>query len=303
MPTFTFAATANAPIFCGAKPVFADIDEATLNISPESILEKITKKTKAIIPVHIAGQPCEMEDVLRIALKHNLFVVEDCAHSLGALYGSFPTGSMGVASAFSFYPTKNLVTGEGGMVTTNDDELAKYIRLMRTHCASKEAMERNQSASWEYDIVGLGYNFRLTEFQSALGISQLSRVDQMNKKRADVSEYYTERLKGIKGIITPKLAENRTSSYHLYIIRVVEKEFGMSRDELFRKLAEKGIECSVHYKPLHMMSFYSQKYGYRYGDYPVAEQVYSGILSLPLFTQLTREQQDYVVDKIRECQS
>lgn len=300
VPTLTFAATANAPIFCGAKPVFADIGEETLNISPGSIFGGITKKTKAIIPVHIAGQPCEMEEILRIALKYNLFVVEDCAQSLGAKYGSFQTGSMGVAGTFSFYPTKPLVTGEGGMLTTNDEELAKNLALMRTHCATKEAMERNKSSSWQYDIVGLGYNYRLTEFQSALGISQLSRVDEMNGKRAKIAEYYTEKLGGVKGIITPKLAENRTTSNHLYIIRVMEKEFGMSRDQLFIELAKRKIECSVHYRPLHLMSYYAQKYGCKVGDCLVAESVYSEILSLPIFSLMTQAQAEYVVKCIEE---
>lgn len=300
VPTFTFAATANAPIFCGATPVFADIDEETFNISPESIEKHITKKTKAIIPVHIAGVPCEMEDILRIAMNHNLFVVEDCAHSLGASYVSWQTGSMGVAGCFSFYPTKPLTTCEGGMVTTNDKELADYVRLLRSHGMTKEAWERQESASWKYDVVELGYNYRLTEIQSALGISQLSRIDQMNAKRAEVAKYYTERLSGVKGIITPKLADNRTTSYHLYIIRVIEKEFGMSRDQLFTELANKGIECSVHYTPLHLMSYYSKKYGCKYGDCPIAEKVYDEVLSLPLFPKLIREQQDYVIDKIKE---
>lgn len=299
VPTMTFAATANAPIFCGAKPVFADIDEKTFNISPESVKERITSKTRAIIPVHIAGQPCELREILQIAMDHNLFVVEDCAHSLGATYQGFQTGRLSVAGCFSFYASKNITTGgEGGMITTNDGELAKYVRLMRTHCATKGVWERNQSASWEYDIVDLGYNYRMSEMAASLGISQLKRVDQMNERRAEVSEYYTERLRDISGIITPKLAENRTSSYHLYIIRVVEKKFGMSRDELFKGLAEVGIECSVHYKPLHMMSFYSQKYGYKVGDYPVAERVYSEILSLPLFSKMSDEQVEYVVEQI-----
>ncbi len=300
VPTFTFAATANAPIFCGAKPVFADIDERTFNISPASIEKHITPRTKAIIPVHIAGQPCELQEILQIAMDYDLFVVEDCAHSLGATYRGFQTGRLSVASCFSFYPTKNICTGEGGMVTTNDEELARYIRLMRTHCATKEAWERQETANWQYDIVDLGYNYRLTEFQAALGISQLKRLDEMNGKRAKVVEFYNERLSKVKGIITPYQAENRTNSYHLYIIRVVEKEFGMSRGELFKRLAEKGVECSVHYTPIHMMSYYRARYGTKIGDCPIAEKIYPEILSLPLFSKLSDEQMEFVVKSIEE---
>jgi len=299
-PTLTFVATANAAIFCGAKPVLADIDEETLNISPQDIEKKITKRTRAIVPVHLAGEPCDMDAILRIALEHNLFVVEDCAHSLGSAYRGVQTGAMSECSCFSSYATKPLCTGEGGMLATSSDEIAKRVRLMRSHGMSKEAFERSQSASWRYDIVELGWNYRLTEAQSALGISQLSRLNQMNLKRAWIAEYYTRELGKIKGIITPKLAGNRISSWHLYIIRVVEKEFGMSRDRLFSELAKIGVECSVHYTPIHLLSYYRQKYGYKLGDFPIADRLFSEVLSLPIYSLMSKEQMEYVVQCIKE---
>jgi dTDP-4-amino-4,6-dideoxygalactose transaminase len=576
VPTFTFAATANAPIFCGAKPVFADIEEETLNISPASIEKRITKKTKAIIPVHLAGQPCEMSEVLSLALKYNLYVVEDCAHSLGAKYQGVPTGSLSDAGCFSwqtniltdngkvkiksvkvgnkvrtmggtyepvmqifkrkyegwwvkigigfhairdvvgktisltaehpilvyrnggrewikawdlknddwvytlkrkcdncgkeipifwqlceccnpaelpdvrekiskskdkgnhresfhfkhyyddilpyakelekqgyrvvpigvavpdiialrdnkvyayeiekslpkkrklekyneetakyyddiiwvarekikhknkvkvdyqiegellrikiksvskykrkfpvmvynlqvfsdptyfangfvvhncysFYPTKNLTSGEGGMVATNNEALAKYVKLMRSHCMTKEAFERSKSASWYYDVIDLGYNYRMDEMSASLGVSQLERLDEMNRKRAEVAEFYTESLGKVRGIKTPRQPENRTTSHHMYIIRVVEREYGMSRDELFKRLAEKNIECSVHYTPIHLLSFYQREHGCRKGDCPVAEKVYGEVLSLPLFSKMSSSQMEYVVEQI-----
>jgi dTDP-4-amino-4,6-dideoxygalactose transaminase len=301
VPTFTFAATANAPIFCGARPVFADIDEETLCISPKSIMEKVTDKTKAIIPVHLAGQPCDMGWILKIAMEHKLHVVEDCAHSLGAEYQSIPTGGLSDISCFSFYATKPMTTGgEGGMLATNNEYLAKQARLMRSHCMTRDAFERNKLGDWRYDVVDLGYNYRMSEPQAALGISQLSRIDRMTKRRARVAKYYNKRLGEIRGIITPKLAKGATSSYHLYIIRVVEKEFGMSRDELFKRLAEKNIECSVHYTPIHLLAYYKKMYGTNRGDCPVAEKIYNQVLSLPIYSRMLPSQMEYVVKGIEE---
>lgn len=298
VPTLTFAATANASIFCGASPVFADIDENTMCLSPESVEANITEKTKAVVPVHYAGQSCDMYEILRLAMRYRLRVVEDCAHSLGATYENFQTGSLSDCGCFSMYPTKPITCGEGGMVTTNNKKLADYVRLMRSHCMSKDALERSKSSSWEYDIVGLGYNYRMTEMQASLGISQLSRVDEMNGKRAKIAEFYTERLDKAGGIIIPKVAECRSTSNHLYVIRIVEEEFGMNRNELFKSLAESGIECGIHYKPLHLMPFYQREFGTKQGDCLVAEKIYQQILSLPIYPKLEEEQMEHVVENI-----
>jgi dTDP-4-amino-4,6-dideoxygalactose transaminase len=303
VPTLTFAATANAPLFCGATPVFADIDEETFNISPRDILKRITKNTKAIIVVHYAGQPCDMDKIIQIAKDHKLFVIEDCAHSLGASYLGKQTGSIGHAGCFSFYPTKNITTLEGGMVTTDDGDLAQRIRLLRCNGVTREARDRNKSAEWYYDVVELGYNYRLNEIQAALGISQLSRIDKINQQRIKRAHYYTKKLANLNGIILPFSANKRTHVYHLYAIRVVEKEFGLSRDQLYARLSTKGIGLAVHYTPLHLLSYYAKVLGSQKGDYPVAETIAKEVLSLPLFPTLKREQMDYVIHEVLRCHS
>jgi dTDP-4-amino-4,6-dideoxygalactose transaminase len=297
VPTMTFAATANAPIFCGGIPVFADIDENTLNISVESIKKKLTNKTLAIIIVHLAGMPCEMDEIMELADENGLKVVEDCAHSLGASYHGKQTGSFGVMSCFSFYPTKSITTGEGGMLVTDDNVLAKKVRLMRSHGITREAFERQDTNSWKYDVTDLGYNFRMPEMSAALGVSQLSRLDEMNDKREKIAKFYTKRLANVKGIEVPYQPAGRISSYHLYTIRV-KKEYGMSRDELFKRLAERGIECSVHYTPLHLLGFYRNEFGAKRGDFPIAEKAYEEIISLPLHSGLLPWQMEYIANQV-----
>jgi len=298
VPVFTFAATANAPLFVGAKPVFADIDKKTFNISPKSIQNKITKKTKAIIVVHYGGQPCDMKEIMQIAKRHNLHVVEDCAHSLGAEYMGQKTGDIGTIGCFSFYPTKIITTLEGGMATTSDEEIAKQIQVLREHGMTRGAFDREKTATWYYDVVDLGYNYRLNEVQSALGISQLKRIDEINKKRIEAAHYYTKKLKEINGIIPPYEAKDRTHVYHLYAIRVVEQKSGINRDELYKKLSTKGIGLSVHYTPLHLLTFYKKTLRYKTGDFPNAEQVSKEILSLPLYPTIKKTQIDYVVKEL-----
>jgi perosamine synthetase len=220
VPDLTFAATANAPIFCGAKPVFADIDERTFNISSADFQSRISSRTKAVIPVHYGGQPCDMKEILEIAEDKKISVVEDCAHSLGAEYDGTKTGNLGVMGCFSFYPTKIITTMEGGMVTTNDEEIAKKLRLLREHGMSRTAIDRESTATWRYDIVDLGYNYRLTEPQAAMGLVQMKKIEEGIKRRVAISEYYTSefRRRSIKGIIPPCVAKNRTHVFHLYTI-------------------------------------------------------------------------------------
>jgi UDP-4-amino-4,6-dideoxy-N-acetyl-beta-L-altrosamine transaminase len=298
VPVFTFAATANAPLFVGAKPVFTDIDEKTFNISPEDIQNKVTKKTKAIIVVHYGGQPCDMKEIMQIANHHNLHVVEDCAHSLGAEYMGQNTGSIGTIGCFSFYPTKIITTLEGGMATTNDEEIAKKIEVLREHGMTRGAFDREKTVTWYYDVVNLGYNYRLNEVQAALGISQLKKINEINKKRIEVAHYYTQKLKEIDGIIPPYEANDRTHVYHLYVIRVVKENRGINRDGLYKKLSKKGIGLSVHYTPLHLLTFYKKTLGYKTGDFPIAEQVSKEVLSLPIYPTITKAQIDYVVKEI-----
>ena len=299
VPDVTFAATANAALFVGATPVFADIDEKTFNISPNDVLNKITPKTKAIIPVHYGGQPCDMTELIEIAQDYKLHIVEDCAHSLGAKYDGKQTGSFGVFGCFSFYPTKIITTLEGGMITTNDENLAKKLQVLREHGMSKSAIDRESEASWYYDVVDLGYNYRLNELQSALGISQLERVENGIKMRMEAARYYGERL-NLNGIVTPYEAAGRSHIYHLYVIKVDKDKFGLTRDELFKKLSADKVGVSLHYTPLHKLSFYKKFLNSTTNKFPVAEQIYQQILSLPLYPTMTKNDVDYVVDSIGE---
>lgn len=299
VPDFTFAATANAPIFCGAKPIFVDINEKTFSVSPEDILNRITRKTKAIIPVHYGGQPCDMKEILEIAEDYKLYVVEDCAHSLGAEYKDKKTGNLGIMGCFSFYPTKILTTLEGGMITTNDKDLARRLRILREHGMTKSASERESDATWYYDVVDLGYNYRLNEVQAALGISQLKRVGEGIEKRIKAAHYYTKKL-GFNEIIPPYEAPHRSHIFHLYVIQVQKDVAGITRDELFTKLLKNGIGVSVHYTPLHFLSFYKKFLDDNSNTFPVAEQVYGQILSLPLFPTITKKNIDFITKKIEE---
>jgi dTDP-4-amino-4,6-dideoxygalactose transaminase len=301
VPVFTFAATANAPIFCGAKPVFADIDERTFNISPDDIMERITIKTKAIIPVHYGGQPCDMKEIMEIAEDHKLSVIEDCAHSLGADYRGEKTGKFGIMGCFSFYPTKIITTLEGGMITTNDENIAEKLTILREHGMTRSAAKRELEANWYYDVVDLGYNYRLNELQAALGISQLERVKEGIERRIRLANYYTEKLSSLNlhGIIPPYKAPNRTHIFHLYAVKVQEDVTGITRDELFKRLTAAGVGLSVHYTPLHMFTFYKRFLKKKSKSFPVAEQVYRQILSLPLFPTLSTKKIDFITKKIQ----
>ena len=297
VPVLTFAATANAALFVGAKPIFADVDEKTFNISPREIEQRITEKTKAVIVVHYGGQPCDMKEIMEIAEDHNIEVVEDCAHALGALYRGKNAGTFGAVGCFSFYPTKIITTIEGGMATTEDEQTANKMRVLRDHGMTKTAFDREDKASWYYDVVDLGYNYRMNEVQAVLGIVQLKRIDDINEKRCTAAKYYTKRLSDIEGIITPYEAEDRTHLYHLYVIRVLQEKFGVNRDELFRDLSASGIGTSVHYTPLHQLTFYKKLCSGKQ-SFPVAERVSKEILSLPLFPTMSKSQIDFVAEEI-----
>jgi UDP-4-amino-4,6-dideoxy-N-acetyl-beta-L-altrosamine transaminase len=302
VPDVTFAATANAPLFVGATPVFADIDEKTFNISPKDLLNRITPKTKAIIPVHYGGQPCDMKELIEIAEDYKLHIVEDCAHSLGAEYNGKKTGSFGVFGCFSFYPTKIITTLEGGMITTNDENLAKKLRILREHGMSKTAIDRESEASWYYDVVDLGYNYRLNELQAALGISQLARADEGIKRRIEAARYYKKRLK-CNGVVIPYEAPHRSHIFHLFVIKVDKDRFSKSRDDLFKKLSSNGVGVSLHYTPLHKLSLYKKFINSKTNKFSVAEQIYQQILSLPLYPTMTETDIDFVAEKIEKIAS
>ena len=296
IPDMTFVATANAVLFTGAIPILADINFEDLNISVESIKKNMSSKTKAIIPVHFAGKSCNMKEIRKIAKQYHVKIIEDCAHAVGTKFGHTHVGNFGEAGCFSFYPTKNLTTIEGGMIITNSFKTAQYIMKSRNHGISRTLKERfSNGLPWDYEIFEMGYNFRLDEIRSCLGVNQLKRIKKMNKLRRIAADYYTTNLRSIKGIITPKLNE-KSHSWHLYVIKI-QKEFGTSRDELFKKLLANGVRTSVHYKPLHKFSLY-KKMCKKYGKLTNSSKAYKEILSLPLYPGITKKEQDYVIKQI-----
>ena len=302
VPDITFVATANAVIATGATPVLADIEKNDFNISVDSIKSNITKKTKAIIPVHFAGKSCDMKKIVELSRKNDLTIVEDCAHAIGTKYNQKHVGNFGISGCFSFYPTKNMTTIEGGMIICNSKKIAKYLISCRNHGISKTYTQRFSSGlPWDYDIEQHGYNFRLDEIRSAMGLSQIKKLREWNKKRNNAANYYTNNLKLIKGIETPlSVSVSEKHSWHLYVIKI-KNSFGLTRNNLFKKLLEQGIRTSVHYKPLHNFSLYKKK-AKSFSPLKNSSEVYTEILSLPLYPDISKKEQDFVISKIKHLQ-
>ena len=299
VPDMTFVATANAVVQAGATPVFADVEEETMNISIDSIKKKITSKTKGIIPVHFAGKICDIVTICKFAKKNDLNVIEDCAHAIGARYNKKHVGNFGNAGCFSFYPTKNITTIEGGMVITNSKKIAEYVMSARNHGLSKTLGQRYTNGKpWDYDMIESGFNYRLDEIRSALGLSQLKRIKKINAERKRIFEYYNIKLKNIKGIVTPNSLSNDEHAYHLYIMKVKEGN-NISRDQLFTQLLKYGIKTTVHYKPLHKFSAF-KKLKNSNKEMKNSNLLYNEIISLPLYLNMPKKEQDYVIDSIRK---
>lgn len=301
----TWVATANSILLCGGKPVFADIDKDTLNISPQSIQEKLTDKTKVIIPVHHLGHPCNMDEINKIAENNNIHVLCDNALAIGAEYKGNKVGNEeGDAHVFSFHSQKNISTlGEGGLVTTNNESIAEYLDVYRNHgIIYPDRHEYNniilKDNPWFRECIGAGYNYRLSEFQCAVGISQLEKLDRFNNKRRSLAKYYNELLKDVNGIELPVEKDYAYSSWAYYIIKVKEKEFGINRNKLYSELTKKGIGCHVHYIPIHYFEYYKEL-GYKKGICINAEESYEQILSLPLSPRNSKKDIKIVVDEIK----
>lgn len=293
----TFVASAHCVLYCGGTPVFADIDEKTYNIDPYEIEKKVTNRTKAIIPVHFTGQPCDMNAIHKIAEKHGLKVIEDAAHASGAEYYGEKIGALSDLTIFSFHPVKHMTTCEGGMITTNDEELYQKLKSFRAYCLTKDPIlfQRKNTDPWYYEVQGLGYNYRLSDVMCALGRSQLKKLDKFVAKRRAVAARYNAELNDTKGIILPYQAEGCNSSWHLYTIQIKEGR----RCEVYTKMKASGIGVDVHYVPVYKHPYY-QKNGYQQVCCPNAEQVYNQILSIPIFYGLSEEQQTYVIETIKK---
>jgi len=297
IPDLTFVADANAVLACNAKPVVADINKENFFFSISNVKKNITKKTKAIIPVHIYGQVCNIEEILDLAKDNNLKVVEDCAHAVGTFHKSKHVGTIGNTGCFSFYPTKNITTAEGGMVTTNSKEIAEKIRQLRSHGMTKSLKSRYSSEyPWVFDIVEPGYNYRLDEIRAALGVTQLKRIKKINELRKKASLYYHKNLKNIPGIILPDMVRDRSHSYHLYTIRVT-KPYKLSRNQLFKKLKNNGIRTTVYWMPIHEYSAYRKFV--KKSNINNTIKIYNEILALPLFPKISKKHQENVISVIK----
>ncbi|HDR7514048.1 DegT/DnrJ/EryC1/StrS family aminotransferase [Bacillus mobilis] len=300
--TYTFTSTAEVIRYLGAHPVFIDIDPNTFNMDPSKIEEAITSKTKAIMPVHFAGLSCDMDEIIKIARKHNLKIVEDAAHALPTTYKGNLIGKLeSDVTVYSFYATKTLATGEGGMVVTRNPEIAKRCRVMRLHGISRDAFDRYISTkpSWYYEVIAPGFKYNLTDVASSLGIHQLRKAHQFRNKREKMAELYNDAFKELPFILPPKEKQGDLHAWHLYVIRLTEAA-GIDRDSFIGKMAEKGIGCSVHFIPLHLQPYWKNAYDLKAEDYPNALKNYEAAVSLPLYTKMTEEDQNRVIQAVKE---
>lgn len=285
---FTFAASANIIIHAGAKPVFVDVDPVTYNIDPAKIEAKITPRTKAIIPVHYAGQTCDLDPIKALAEQYNLFLLEDAAHAVYTTYKGKLIGGIGDATAFSFYATKNLCTAEGGMLTTNNDELAEKARVISLHGMSKNAWNRYaKGGSWFYEIEFPGFKYNMTDIQASMGLVQMKRLESMQKRREEIAKRYNEHFATMPEIIQPQESGLGRHAWHLYAIQVNDDLLTIDRNKFIEELGNANIGTSVHFIPVHLHPYYRETFGTGEGDLPVAEKIFSRLISLPLYTRMS----------------
>lgn len=305
---FTFTATAEVMGYLGVKPVFVDVDPGTFNISPARVEEALEsgahQRVRAILPVHFAGHPCDMDRLLRIARQYDLKIVEDAAHAAGAARhldgrGMTKIGTIGDLTCFSFYATKNFTSAEGGMITTNDAAIADKIAVASLHGMNKDAWKRyDKSGAWFYEIHDLGFKYNLSDVHAAIGLAQLKRADEFLKRRTAIAGRYSEAFRSSKLLQVPYAEAGIEHPWHLYVLRIRPDLLRIGRGQFVELLRERGVGTSVHCIPLHTMHYYQQAYGYRNGDFPVAEDIYSRCLSLPLYASMSDEDVDYVIDSV-----
>jgi dTDP-4-amino-4,6-dideoxygalactose transaminase len=299
VPVLTFAATAEVVFYLKAKPIFVDCQPHTLNLDPERLEGVLTPRTRAIIPVHLAGQPCDMNRILEIARLHKLKVIEDAAHALPASYRDNKVGTIGDITCFSFYATKTITTGEGGMATTKNPEWASRMRMMSLHGISLDAWDRyTDKGSWYYEIICPGYKYNLTDIAAALGIEQLKRCDQFYEARRRIAERYDQGFADLPEIQLPVCAPDIQHAWHLYIIQLNTERLRISRQDFIKALKSQNIGTSVHFIPLHLHPFYRDAFGYRSADFPQATAVFERIVSLPIYPKMTERDVDHVIGAV-----
>lgn len=299
----TFAATANCVLYQGATPVFADVSPDTLNLDPEQIREKITTKTRAILPVDYAGHPADLNAICEIARERDLLVIEDACHALGAELDGRRVGGIADMTVFSFHPVKHITTGEGGMVTTNNPKFAETLRRFRNHGISSEARQRQNLGQWHYEMVLLGYNYRLPDIGCALGIQQLKRLDSNLARRREIAARYAVAFREIPGVTNPAVRVGALPAWHLFPIRLDLSELSVDRAEIFRALRGENIGVNVHYIPVHLHPYYRQQFGYSGGEFPIAEDAYARLISLPMFHAMSDQDVEDVVAAVRKVLS
>ncbi len=299
VPTITFVATAEVVNYFKAKPVLVDVERDTHLIDVKKLEEAITPKTKAIMPVHFSGQPADMDEILEIARRHNLYVIEDAAHSLPAWYKGKKIGTIGDLTAFSFYATKTLATGEGGMITTDNDEWAEKLKILRLHGISKDAWKRySKEGSWEYDVIDNGYKYNTTDINSAIGLAQLKNLEWMWVRRKEIAKKYDEAFKDLEEVHLYKIKPDRVSAYHLYPLRLNLEALKINRNQFIELLKEKGIGTSVHFIPLYRFTYYKKHFSYSPSDFPNSEWIFERVVSLPIYPSLSEEEINYIIDSI-----
>ena len=298
----TFAASANCALYCGAKPVFADVEEDTYNIDPKSIEDKITDKTKAVVAVDFTGQAVKHREIREICDRHHLIFIEDAAHAIATTYNGVQVGNLADITTFSFHPVKTITGGEGGAVLTNSDELYQKIQLVHTHGITHDPVlmeEPVHEGPWYYEQIMLGYNYRITDIQAALIVSQMKKLDQFKARRKRIVKMYDEAFAQIPEIIVQKEIAESDTCRHLYIIRLDTEKLSCTRREFFDAMSAENVQCQIHYVPVYWFPYY-QKLGYKKGLCPVAEEVYKGIMSIPLYPRMTDQDVSDVIHAVRK---
>jgi perosamine synthetase len=300
----TFCATANCVLYQGATPVFADVCADTLNLDPEQVAKRLSSRTKAIIAVDYAGHPADLDALRGLAGQRGLFLIEDACHALGAEYRGQRVGGIADMTAFSFHPVKHVTTGEGGMVTTNDGKLAETLRRFRNHGISSEARQRQESGQWFYEMVLLGFNYRLTDIACALGRSQLEKLDANLARRREIAACYARAFEEIPAVMTPSVREDVSPAWHLYPIRLRLELLSADRTAIFRALRAENLGVNVHYIPVYKHPYYAGRFGYRGGEYPLAEDAYNRLISLPMFPSMTdQDVEDVIAAVSKVCEA